>query len=1393
MIKFSLLLSFCFLIFFKAFAGAPVVSSTTPSEGAKIPVRANEITITYDQFLRNLDDSDLDDNNVDALITVTRNGQVINSGFDVTITSKKVFSISFTGLLSPNANYSITVDPVENGSDEASAVFALDFTTGGLASIDNITASNKVCVGGTANLGTIVIREGFEGNFYGENGQNSHQDLKLTLPNGFSFDSSSGSITVNDGGASNIVVDGTSFGYENFGGVDVLFIGFKHGDVSGSDFLDIIKLSGIKVNVAGNVAPGTYDITLANVDFSYPGLAVNDVVGTITVRANETISLSHNGAGNASSVTICSGDEVVFMPSGGNAPYKFYKEGSVTELATGTSYNTTTLQDGDKIYVVSSGSNTTCPGTSSSVTVTVTSSTPPVITLTDLVTSQTSTVQDGQTFAIPVTAVGMGLSSNQTGVFSGIGVSSNEFLTNNVNKKPGLYQVTFTNQQDCKPDVVFTFEVFDNSRNQILGLQNNGICYDAMNPISIGWLGEGVEGNLVSISSFPNILTGTLNADYNGGLSSGYFIDPNMVRNVLQVGDPVVMNIVYQDNGGINQSVEQTIDVQGIPELEIVLAGELPLEESYCENASSIKIVGNPLGTNDVVKTFSILDLSQSTNISDAVTLTDLTLFFNPSDAPNGTSAQNILTHNNNKGYVLVYEYVSEYGCVAEMTDTIQVVPLPEPLSPNPLQFDFCMGDDMGFIKVAKPDTVDIAWYNSQGFLLAVADSLNPGVNTSFPDVFDFSVRPQNADIGCVGPPTDLSVRVGEFPTADFTSFSNCSVDNKVTFNSSKSLGGSALKDSIQSIYWNFHDPDVFNQVDEDEISHEFPGGGVYEVSLVVETALGCTDSVSQFVSVFEIMDAAINNKVYLETFNLGGGGWISTSENNNANGAAINSSWQLTQVNGSQGWVTANDSTGVFNDNEDSWVESPCFNLDNWDKPKIDMDIRYFTDRFEGTTLQYTISDSAVASQEIQWQTLGQIDGGINWFNSAGIAAAPGGQTIGWEGGTGEWKKSIISLDAVKEKAGGKPVRFRMAFASLELGDGRENNYDGFAFDNFAIWERNRVVVLEHFTNVNAVGNESENHYINDFANARPLDAVKIEYHTSYPASDPIYLLNKSDHSAHALEYGVNDVPRTVMDGIYGVKFRNDPFSVDEWGKAEYAKRTIIDAPFNLVISDTLIATGSSQGRDDGGLKIDVEITKNPTSDTISAPLVLEIGILQKNLEANGNTYHNVLRKLLPDASGTYLYGEWLPNDLSRTETVTEYWTPDFTYNTTDTFLIVAYIHDTHLSKTRTKEIYQGAYKQIKILPPSAAITGLNDNVNGQFKIYPNPSEGDVTIELSEALIQDSPIKVYSSSGSLVYEGNMMKGLSAYKIPLDGYPDGLYIVSFYTEGQMIKRTLILR
>ena len=1409
MLKFLLTTTLLLLFITKALATAPEVNSTKPLSDATISVRDSVIEISYNQALY-LKGEKLTSSTADSLITILRNQKTVDTTeYSVVIEPNKMdIKITFNTLLSQKSSYSITVGQVEDKHGEASDPFTLNFSTGALVSINDLTFSTKLCAGETANLASITINEGFIGNFYNTTEGGNHQDIQLELSDkdNLSFNIDNAVLSVNDGDFTDLNTYEVKF-FLNKGN---LMIGFTANSVSANTlYVDKIRLVGVKVVTKSNITPGEYKIKVAHADSSFPGLEVGQVVGTITVNGYETVSLINSVTNdNTSPIEICPGDEVVFTPNGGTAPYTFYKNG--TELAQGTTYTTTTLSDGDGVYVVSSGSSTTCSGQSNTITVEI-DNTPPEITLTDIEDQKKKyTVENGQIFAIPATSVGLQLSADQDGTFSGVGVntSNNEFLTTDpaVDKEPGLYEILFKSKKYCKPDVSFTIEIFDNSRNQLLGLQNSGICYNISDPIPIGWLGEGVDGDLVSITSTPNVLTGNLNTGYNGGLSSGYFIAPDMVQNSTLTGDTLTFKINYTPKGepDVTKVLTQDVVIAQTPKLVTSLMRGDSIKASYCQNSPSIELLGNPPGGLGISKTFSILNLDTATNISSAVPLEDMNLHFDPTNA---SVPQNFLAPNN-KGYVISFEYISEYGCSAVRNDTVRVLPLPGSIFTDTLTFNYCIGDDIGKLFVAEVDSLDIVdsleylWYDERENLLQeeTSYSFNTGISNQFPSTTSYFVSQRLVDYGCVGPLSELEVNVGENPVAEFSFAESCAIGTLSFTDESK--GGIVPKDRVNQWVWSFNDPGGAGSSTQTNPFYAFSEPGIYDVKLKVLTSVGCSDSIVHSVATYTYPPIDLSNNIYFEGFEQSAAGWISTTETEQANGLANNSSWRLTipegnlineTQTGNHAWITSNPVTTVYNDNEDSWVESPCFNLNLWDRPKIEMDIWYNTEKFEGATLQYAIKGDKLSAADTKWETVGSIGSGIEWFNSTGISAAPGGQALGWEGSVSGWKSAKISLDGVKEKAAGQPVRFRIAFASLELGDNRENKFDGFAFDNFAIRERNRMVVLEHFTNVNAANNEKENTYIDNFVAARPAEVIKIEYHTDFPGLDPVNKLNTADPSAHALEYGISEVPRTVMDGIYGVYYRNDPFSTDGWGEDAYTLRANIDAPFNLTISDNIITGGANPHNPGESLKIDVTITKNPTADTISSPLVLEIGILQKSLEANGRTYHNVLRKLLPNAAGNYIYGDWLPNDISRTETVTQYWSPDFMHDPADTFLIVAYVHDTHLSKTRTKEIYQGAYKQINILPPTAPVTGLNNGTNQGFKIYPNPSKGDAILVFDQPLIEDSPIKVYSSTGLQIYEGNITKGATSFKIPLESCPEGLYIVSFYAQDRIIRLPHILR
>jgi len=94
--------------------------------------------------------------------------------------------------------------------------------------------------------------------------------------------------------------------------------------------------------------------------------------------------------------------------------------------------------------------------------------------------------------------------------------------------------------------------------------------------------------------------------------------------------------------------------------------------------------------------------------------------------------------------------------------------------------------------------------------------------------------------------------------------------------------------------------------------------------------------------------------------------------------------------------------------------------------------------------------------------------------YNTTGIVGLPGGQGLrGWSGrALNNWVIARYPLDAYQ---GESKLRFRLAFGS-NADNLTPAPFDGFAFDEVFVGERNRKVLLEHFTNVGSTTANSEN-----------------------------------------------------------------------------------------------------------------------------------------------------------------------------------------------------------------------------------------------------------------------------------------------------------------------------
>jgi len=153
----------------------------------------------------------------------------------------------------------------------------------------------------------------------------------------------------------------------------------------------------------------------------------------------------------------------------------------------------------------------------------------------------------------------------------------------------------------------------------------------------------------------------------------------------------------------------------------------------------------------------------------------------------------------------------------------------------------------------------------------------------------------------------------------------------------------------------------------------------------------------------------------------------------------------------GSNSWVTNLD--GPYNNNERSFIISPCFDFSSMSNPAVALDIwwevesGFFFGPTDGAIMQYTVDGGA------SWARVGNFGEPINWYNYSSIGSAPGDEPFpapGWSGNIGAsdgsftWVRAQHNLDGL---AGLSDVRLRIAFASDGFG-----SFDGIGIDNLGI-----------------------------------------------------------------------------------------------------------------------------------------------------------------------------------------------------------------------------------------------------------------------------------------------------------------------------------------------------
>lgn len=383
-------------------------------------------------------------------------------------------------------------------------------------------------------------------------------------------------------------------------------------------------------------------------------------------------------------------------------------------------------------------------------------------------------------------------------------------------------------------------------------------------------------------------------------------------------------------------------------------------------------------------------------------------------------------------------------------------------------------------------------------------------------------------DLGIIGLESPLSgcaMGSNETMTIQLQNFGG-TPQTLVPFNYSINGVISAINHPIDGVYTGVLGTDSTDIMDFD-MSFDFSTPGEYEILAWTEMP-GDTVSSNDTFSIIIVNTPVFADLPIYESFETEDySGW-------NVGMGGQNPSWEFGQpagdiitnaAGGQNAWVT--NLTGSYNPNENSYLESPCYDFSGMtEDPIIDFAL-YINgeNNYDGLWLETTIDGGQT------WTKLGAMGAdGINWYNANDNIYGD------WWSDQNVFPDWVIASHVLEGTAGSSDVRIRFAFAS----DGSVNR-EGFGIDNIYIHEAlendislfagknestdecgsdvDHVVVTLFNHGTLPVGNITLNYQVNDQdIVSEPAIGVTLQ-----PGEQLTYTFNTPFNSAELVDYTIN------------------------------------------------------------------------------------------------------------------------------------------------------------------------------------------------------------------------------------------------------------------------------
>ncbi|VAW49325.1 hypothetical protein MNBD_GAMMA03-160 [hydrothermal vent metagenome] len=859
----------------------------------------------------------------------------------------------------------------------------------------------------------------------------------------------------------------------------------------------------------------------------------------------------------------------------------------------------------------------------------------------------------------------------------------------------------------------------------------------------------------VDLTGFPT--TGGVGVFSGPGVSGSQFLP------TIASLTPAINTVVYTfTNSTTGCTNSDSFDVIINPVTTIDFDLEDPVTSTLitqvCGNINLVRIAGSP----DVSTGFPLTEFSSTDPLMQSKIQINL-----------GTGQFYVDTDGLPAGiYPITYTFTNSFSATTSFTKSIEV--LPAPISDFTVG-NFCIDSPIQFTSNATiPIGLIINWewkiVDPLNNVVGFSTLENPAMSIFNEGNYDIILKVTSSQ-GCQATQT-TNVFFGAVPVVTYKAESFCNGD-ATRFVANIDFGGQ-IPSNIVDFTWDYGDG-VIDVITGTILTatHNYPGFSNYTTTVTARTEENCLASETQMISIFPYETLNITTDFeYVESFEDAGHGWVAGAELATSFSLASDTSWLLTTPNGSvinsasdgvNSWWTGKNAGGHYNA-EQSYVNAPCFDLSALDRPMISLDT--WTETKEGTDgalVQYSINGG------ITWVLLGDVDQGINWYNETRISANPGGGLNGWSGNTGEWVTSRFFLDDIPTANLGQ-VRFRVVFGSVPVGD----LFNGFAFDNVNIRERNRLTIVENFTNVRRNGVDDFYQIMRDYKDERPLDFVYMDYHIPDPEPDSLYNGNKPEPVTRGNLYNISQTNNTVLDGnqYQGSQI----FDIDL-----IKRRSLVDPQFDATIE---ILPSDSKS-----IIVKWNIEAN---EQINTSIIVQTIIIEEEIEYNGNILYNVVKKMLPNPAGWSNNGPFNVGDEFSSQLD---WVIDVPLYSSDNLAVIVFVQE-KTDGSVPGEIYQATYMKItepKDPPLILGLEGVLTHAAEAIDIYPNPVTDMLYFETDDVMSGQLEWKIIDQRGVTFAQEEFYFVHGKYEFDTSLIPNGIYyLVVQSKEGALTYDKLII-